>query len=254
MRVDECNQSSPRAHVQTYLHGASCHPSLPSQARHSVQMVLSLRRPLRSLQCASMPPKPDSKRPSRWPPHLTYLSQPRYHSSVPKDVRAIICPSPKERAQPPPHVQRPPAAVQLISNPSHPAHGQSGLFATKKIPPRTLILDYVGEVHCDDRPDSNYDLSLYCTADWVSVAVDAQHAGNEARFINDFRGVKSKPNAFFQERRTERGELRMSVWSGSETIKKGDELLVSYGKSWWRARDGTQDEELDYVERREGSG
>lgn len=60
--------------------------------------------------------------------------------------------------------------------------------------------------------------------------------GNEARFINDFRGVAKKPNARFQERRNEKGELCMSVWSSSETIKKGDEILLSYGKGFWKAR------------------
>ena len=141
-----------------------------------------------------MPPNRDARLPPRWPPHLTYLAQPRYHPSVPSEVRAIICPSHTERIQPPHGPHRPPVAIQPISDPSHPAHGQYGLFAAKKIPPRTLILDYVGEVHCDDRPDSDYDLSLYRTSDQISVGVDAQQAGNEARFINDFRGVRSKPN------------------------------------------------------------
>lgn len=60
--------------------------------------------------------------------------------------------------------------------------------------------------------------------------------GNEARFTNDYRGVKAKPNALFRERRTREGELRMSIWSGTDAIKKGEEILVSYGKSWWHAR------------------
>lgn len=201
-----------------------------------------------------MPPKPDPKRPPRWPANLHYLSQPRYHSSVPAAVRTTICPNSTGRAQPPAHVPKlkPPVAIQSISDPSHPAHGQFGLFATKKIPPRTLILDYIGEVHCDDRPDSDYDLSLCRTPDHISVGVDAQHAGNEARFINDYRGVHAKPNALFQERRTDGGELRMSVWSGSEAIKKGDEILVSYGKSWWRARH-VEDQGLDHHNEQEHS-
>jgi hypothetical protein len=60
--------------------------------------------------------------------------------------------------------------------------------------------------------------------------------GNEARFINDYRGIKARPNAMFGDRRTVTGELRMSVWSSSEGVKKGEEILVSYGKAWWRAR------------------
>lgn len=68
------------------------------------------------------------------------------------------------------------------------------------------------------------------------MQVDAACMGNEARFINDYRGIKPKPNAIFKEGRSSWGELRMSIWSDSEVIRKGDEILVSYGKSWWRAR------------------
>ena len=106
--------------------------------------------------------------------------------------------------------------------------GHFGLFAAKKIPPRTHLLDYLGEVHCDDRPSSDYDLSLYRTPDGlVSVGVDASAMGNEGRFVNDYRGIRAKPNAQFEERRVDNGELRMTVWTGSEAIKKGEEILVS---------------------------
>ena len=106
--------------------------------------------------------------------------------------------------------------------------GQFGLFAAKKIPPRTHLLDYLGEIHCDDRPSSDYDLSLYRTPDGsVSVGVDASGMGNEGRFVNDYRGIRVKPNAQFEERRADNGELRMSIWVGSEAVKKGEEILVS---------------------------
>ena len=110
------------------------------------------------------------------------------------------------------------------------AVGQFGLFAAKKIPPRTHLLDYLGEVHCDDRPLSDYDLSLYRTPDGlVSVGVDASVMGNEGRFLNDYRGIRARPNAQFEERRVDDGELRMSIWTGSEMIKKGEEILVGVG-------------------------
>ena len=60
--------------------------------------------------------------------------------------------------------------------------------------------------------------------------------GNEARFINDYRGISSKPNSIFLDGWTLTGELKMSIWSTNEEIRKGDEILVSYGKSWWRSR------------------
>ncbi len=203
----------------------------PDPSPHSfVFLLMAAKRPLQS-----------SRRPPRWPAHLEYLEEPRYHSSVPKHIRELVLPAPTSHTPAQTHPQKAPVAIHPISDPSHPARGQYGLFATKKIPPRTLLVDYIGEVHCDDRPGSDYDLSLYRTPDHVSVGVDAHFCGNEARFINDYRGVKPKPNALFQERRTERGELRMSVWSGGEPIKKGEELLVSYGKSWWRARQSSNE-------------
>ncbi len=197
-----------------------------------------------------MAPSNTARRPARWPDTVRYIAKPQYHSSVPVHIRDFIRPV-TARTHASSQAQKSFVAIQLITETSHPACGQYGLFATRKIPPRTLILDYIGEVHCDDRPDSDYDLSLYRTPDYISVGIDAQHAGNEARFINDYRGVKGKPNAAFQERRTESGELRMSVWSGAEALKKGDELLVSYGKSWWRERQSEPEDpsacDLQYV-------
>jgi len=92
-------------------------------------------------------------------------------------------------------------------------------------------------VHCDERPTSDYDLSLYrsATDGTINVGIDAAVMGNEARFINDFRGIREKPNVVFEDRRSETGELSMSVWS-SHVIKKGEEIVVSYGKSWWKCR------------------
>lgn len=69
----------------------------------------------------------------------------------------------------------------------------------------------------------------------VSIGVDAAHAGNAARFVNDFRSVAAAPNAEFRLGRGEGGELRMEVWS-TRRVEKGDEVLVSYGKGWWGAR------------------
>ncbi|TCD70656.1 hypothetical protein EIP91_002377 [Steccherinum ochraceum] len=168
--------------------------------------------------------------PQRWPSHLQYLDALVYHSSVPAAVRSDIYPSSRKTGRSDGFIPRPSVAIRSISDPSHPAFGQCGLFATKKIAARTHILDYLGEVHCDDRPDSDYDLSLCRAQDGTSVGVDASRMGNEARFINDFRGVKPRPNAVFEDRRTAEGDMCMSVWSGSEAIRKGDEILISYAE------------------------
>jgi SET domain-containing protein len=115
-----------------------------------------------------------------------------------------------------------------------------GLFACAKIAPNQYILPYCGEIHSDERSDSDYDLSLHRT-DGISIGVDASQKGNEARFINDFRGIQPKPNAIFRQGIDHRGWLEMSVWSGPLPIKKGEEILVSYGKGWWKARQALED-------------
>ncbi|THH12932.1 hypothetical protein EW146_g7229 [Bondarzewia mesenterica] len=178
------------------------------------------------------------KRPKHWPAHIHYIQSQVYHGSVPADVLSFVRGVPSKPIRP---VDKPgntstTFTVQLISHSTHPACGQYGLFASKKIPPRTPIVDYLGEVHCDERPDSDYDISLYRFQDGVSVGSDASRMGNEARFVNDYRGIRAKPNAEFRDGRKASGELRMSVWSLTEPIKKGDEILVSYGKAWWGSR------------------
>jgi len=75
---------------------------------------------------------------------------------------------------------------------------------------------------------------------WTSVGIDAARMGNEARFTNDYRGVQKSPNAMFMDYRTHRGELRMCIQSVAE-IKKGEEILISYGKSWWNHRRSGED-------------
>ena len=93
--------------------------------------------------------------------------------------------------------------VKVITDKSHPAYGQRGLFAARNIKPREWILHYSGQV----LPDSNqqtYD-SNYCLQYTEQHSIDGWKVGNEARFINDYRGIpcsrgsKSKPNVEFAE-------------------------------------------------------
>ncbi|KIM29096.1 hypothetical protein M408DRAFT_68691 [Serendipita vermifera MAFF 305830] len=176
--------------------------------------------------------------PKNWPNDIQYIENPVYHSSVPSNGMALLkSAQPNERGI---TVMASPSEkwthIERISTTGHPACGQLGLFASKKIPPHTMVLWYLGQVHGESRNSSDYDLSLIKTSDGINIGVDAQFQGNEARCLNDYRGIAERPNAVFKEGRTERGELRMSVWTGSKAVIKGQELLVSYGKGWWSAR------------------
>ena len=172
------------------------------------------------------------KPPPHWPADVVFIDRHRFHSSVPKELVSLIRGSvPRTPAN-----ARNLAVIRTITSPSHPAYRQRGLFAFKKIPPRTCIVEYIGEIHCDDRPNSDYDLSLHRTQAGINIGIDASGMGNEGRFVNDFRSIRAKPNAEFTESPVSDEGLRMEIWSGAEVIQKGDEILVSYGKSWWRDR------------------
>lgn len=185
------------------------------------------------------------KPPSGWPSDVKYILEQKFATDLPAKLRQRVLGT---SAKPSSASKCTWVSIEEISSASHPANGQLGLFSTKKIPPNTLILDYFGEVHDDDRDDSDYDLALLRLSsseaaslglgnEPISLGVDSQHMGNEARFINDYRGVAESPNAEFKDHMVEvDGELRMGVFSGPKGVGKGKEILVSYGKGWWKAR------------------
>lgn len=190
--------------------------------------------------------------PVHWPPDVTYIDASRYAKDLPVAVREHLEGRPvagRQRASAVPVLEIPPSMtiIRRIEDSNHPAHGQRGLFAAKAIPPKTFIVQYMGEIHVDDRPLSDYDLSLDkivtppvaegAEATQISIGIDAASMGNEARFVNDYRGTGvPRPNAFFKELRGKEGMLHMTIWTGKEPIAKGKEILVSYGKGWWAAR------------------
>lgn len=200
---------------------------------------------------------PPSQLPKNWPPSLPYLTTASYSPHLTPTHKSALKTRPKDVLEIPPSIPKGPSAlakITPITTPSHPASGQHGLFATKDLKPGTFILQYIGVIHpssninsepeeADPHANSNYDLSLDREH---GIGIDADGRGNEARFINDYRGVAERANAEFKEvwdgRRGERG---MGVWvlpegrSGKgKGIRKGEEILVSYGRGFWGARKG----------------
>jgi SET domain-containing protein len=103
----------------------------------------------------------------------------------------------------------------------------------------------LGYVHDASDVDESSDYDL-CLDRELAVGVDAKRAGNEARMVNDYRGVPGfqRPNVVFETRRVgEHGDVRMGLWVASNDVKEGVELCVSYGKGFWKERlkeDGTR--------------
>ncbi|RYO91680.1 hypothetical protein DL763_004913 [Monosporascus cannonballus] len=196
--------------------------------------------------------------PKNWPATVTYLTQPIYSPALGESQRQALKARPPElTTEIPSNLPRgPSSAVRIvpIADVSHPAYQQSGLFAARSIPPGSFIIPYYGIVHASLTSDddgenqghgkSDYDLWLDHEAD---IAVDAEKAGNEARFVNDYRGVSGRPNAEFKECwDSRRGEKVMGVFAlpagrarakkSAVGIRKGEEILVSYGKGFWERR------------------
>jgi len=193
---------------------------------------------------------------------IPYLVAPSYSPTMTPEHLAALRARPTDTLDIPPNTPHgvcPLVKITPIRIPTHPANGQSGLFASKDLKPGTFILQYLGEIHAppastqetppkpDPHANSNYDLSLDREH---GISIDADKKGNEARFINDYRGVAERPNTEFKEIwDVRRGERGIGVWVLQEGkkgkgkgVRKGEEILVSYGKGFWGARIGSEQE------------
>lgn len=191
--------------------------------------------------------------PKNWPATLPYLTSPAYSPALTKaKLQALRTKPPATdlREVPATLEPGPNANVRItpITDAQHPACGQAGLFAARALPPGSLVLPYLGEVHPGDSSAAESDYDLWLDHDGGGgVAVDAARRGNEARFVNDYRGVPGavRANAEFGEvwdgRRGERGMAVFVLGAGRRGgggggIAKGQEILVSYGRGFWEKR------------------
>lgn len=186
--------------------------------------------------------------PKNWPASLPYQTAPVHAKRLtptqqthlrtrPADITSVpasetTTPSTNVRIQP------------IPTSASHPAAGQSGLFAARELRPGQFILVYLGRVHGEDDTDPGSDYDLWLDRD-ERIAVDAARSGNEGRFANDYRGVAERPNAEFGTVWAERwGQLCVGFWVTGRPgkkgrvrgVAKGEEILVSYGKGFWGGR------------------
>ncbi|EXJ59148.1 hypothetical protein A1O7_06579 [Cladophialophora yegresii CBS 114405] len=177
--------------------------------------------------------------PQNWPTNLPYLSTVHLDSS--------LAPSQRELVQ---STRSPDPDAYMVSAQSYP---QSGLFAARQLAPGTHIIDYTGLLHsCPLSTCSISDYDLAFLDRDASIAIDGAGMGNEARFINDYHGVRDGPNAVFEEyyvkvkgpKGKEMWEARMGVWVNplSTGVAKGEEICLSYGKGYWRARLGAMEQ------------
>mmetsp|Transcript_11254 Transcript_11254/g.38430 ORF Transcript_11254/g.38430 Transcript_11254/m.38430 type:complete len:197 (-) Transcript_11254:1527-2117(-) len=125
--------------------------------------------------------------------------------------------------------------VRFIHHDGHPCKGQRGLFAIRVWEPFEVLGEYCGVVKVPNdqearQCDSDYAVAVYKSATWTPF-IDASRAGNETRFINDFRGVAGSPNCKFSQSHV--GGRPAILVVITRQVKEEEELLVDYGDVYW---------------------
>ncbi|KAL7537552.1 hypothetical protein ACHAXR_010240 [Thalassiosira sp. AJA248-18] len=182
-----------------------------------------------------------------WPANIQFSNNYQWDPKVPPEIKNLYFPpnGQKIRQRSSRHSNR--VYFQRITDPNHPAHGEFGLYcALPHARPGMWLLDYVGRVMLGEDQDKESDY-VSDFGEKSELACDANSYGNEARFLNDFRNTGKHPNVEFNTRRDKNGELRQGVYvklekdarqEGFDGVRQHEELLVSYGKSYWRSRVG----------------
>jgi len=162
--------------------------------------------------------------PPNWDPAVRFTDRFLHEGVLADEAWAIHC----ALVAPP----RPTVAVRINTvRPGHPCAGQRGLFAGAELRPGARLLRYCGVVlpRRGDGGDGGYRFALRGA---LEIDVDALHAGNESRYINDYHGTGARANVQFVEARSDASE--MEVWvEVLHAIAAGEEILVSYGSRYF---------------------
>ncbi|KAF1356151.1 hypothetical protein BDV97DRAFT_417594 [Delphinella strobiligena] len=182
--------------------------------------------------------------PINWPSEITYLRQPTHSPSIPQPTLQALNTPTKQTAAYPKFVlaelpiPNPAVRITPITTPTHPAWRSNGLFTTRHHQASSFILPYIGHMHTDAPADtditSSYDISLDRE---LGVSIDAAKAGNEARFVNDYRGIRDRPNAEFRDIWVKTGDMRWERWIGIFVLGEGKAGLrkggLGGGRRFW---------------------
>jgi hypothetical protein len=109
-----------------------------------------------------------------------------------------------------------------------------GVFATEDIPPYSTLHHYAGVLMLDDDIDPDHD-STFSFTDYKTFSIDAMKKGNWTRFMNHSPEGHPMNNVIPWEHYLPQGP-RVVFTSGQNGIKKGRQLLYSYGDDYWTER------------------
>jgi len=103
-----------------------------------------------------------------------------------------------------------------------------GVFAKQYIPPYTLLNHYGGILKNEKAIAENND-STFMFSNFPDYSIDAAKVGNWCRFMNH---SETGTNVIAWEHYSDWGP-RILFTSGRKGIRKGQQLLYSYGDSYW---------------------
>jgi SET domain-containing protein len=109
-----------------------------------------------------------------------------------------------------------------------------GVFAKEDIPPYSVLCHYVGVVIPTKNLKASHD-STFSFEHFPDYSIDAMKKGNWARFMNHSDLGTKANNVTVWEYYSLQGP-KIVFTSGSKGIKKGAQLLYSYGEEYWKDR------------------
>ncbi|KIM33503.1 hypothetical protein M408DRAFT_326202 [Serendipita vermifera MAFF 305830] len=130
-----------------------------------------------------------------------------------------------------------------------------GLFALETIRPGEFIINYTGEIYSMDTALARLIVAEYLQRNYnfglgKKLDIDAYAAGNESRVINDHRAGESQDDRIncIVKNIWVAGDFHIVIFA-SRLIRTGDELLLSYGPTYWQ-EDLSQNTQNRYLEAR----
>lgn len=203
----------------------------------------------------------EEKLPKNWPNDIKFITDQTYSAAVTSELRIALSRSTPETVTlakiAAEALDSPCSLVEIrtITDDSHPAFQQRGLFAAQDLKPDSFVCLYLGYVHTnslsDTDPNSDYDLAYDKEG---GLSIDSALCGNESRFANDYRGIAERQNIEFRdclvqvksEKRADgvKWERRVGLFvlpagkAGKRAggIKADEEILINYGKGFWEGR------------------
>eukprot|EP01088_Endostelium_zonatum_P001637 TRINITY_DN11970_c0_g1_i1.p1 TRINITY_DN11970_c0_g1~~TRINITY_DN11970_c0_g1_i1.p1 ORF type:complete len:464 (+),score=120.54 TRINITY_DN11970_c0_g1_i1:190-1581(+) len=127
------------------------------------------------------------------------------------------------------------AEIRVVEDVRHPCYQSRGLFATRNWEAGEYIGPYAGEIRLDTIQRARYlaNFGFIWKGETKTFVLDGEKKGNEARFINDFRGIGKEDNVVLEtvnENKTSWLAVRVE-----RPVRRGEEFLLDYGDAYWRA-------------------